>query len=283
MRRLHTTVDTACVLLGLAGGLAPTSGAESHDASAEVQVRSGAVRSARGVHGGVILPAEHPEAVPLLAAVREARELLAPALRVPVIVQVEPLAVTFAASRGPVHTYAGAGTIAVGGGGSGMERSIWLHELVHLAAAGARPTGLAGSRLMTAVDEAGADFGAAVFGGSPVVGGRAAGEARDLRAPPPVGDSEWAYLAFPEAPFDAHRLGWALAGALHREEASTHESLATDVVRALASRAPFDTDAPPGTVLAQWLSRCPARSRPALARAVRRWIPTELFPAEGTS
>jgi hypothetical protein len=237
------------------------------------------VLAAHGAFGGSVVPKSDPRVARALPALLVARALLPAALRVPVVLQVDPVPVTFSAPGTGIQAYPASGTIVVHGAALGnAERTSWLHELLHLSAVGARPPGPVGARLMAAIDEGVADFGAAAFSGSTTVGSESSGESRDLLAPPLIGESEWAYLALPSAPWRAHRMGWSLASALLREGAPP--SFATDVVSSLANPAPFLTTDTPRAVLGEWISRCPPGSRAALRRAVARWVPPELLETE---
>lgn len=150
--------------------------------------------------------------------------------------------------------------------------TIWLHELAHLRAAGARPRAAAAAHLARAIDEAFADYVAAIVSGESLVGsGHAA--ARDLSRAPRIPVSEWALLGF--ARFDAHRFGWALAGALWRREPRARDLLA-DMARGLAGDALAGAESP-AAVLHALVARCPARSRPLLSAALHEWAPPELF------
>ncbi|HEY3494070.1 MAG TPA: hypothetical protein VGK73_05260 [Polyangiaceae bacterium] len=153
--------------------------------------------------------------------------------------------------------------------------SVWLHELGHVRAHGVRPSSGAAERLLLAVDEAVADYFAAAVSGSPRVG-IAGQELRDLSAPPAIGPSEWASLALPAA-FDAHRFGWVLAAELFRTEPEAG-ALLEDLLAALASREPWpETALGPDNATRELVGRCSLRSRPALERALRRWLPPELY------
>jgi hypothetical protein len=280
--RSFAALDAAVLALALAGGFALPTRAEGARRETGVQVRTGGARTTKGVTGGRPLSPADLRAASVLAPLLGARALLPEALRVPVVVQLDPVALTFAPAPGALEAFPAGGAIAVRSDAPALlDRGVWLHELVHVAAAGPRPTASVAARLMTAVDEGVADFAAAAFGGSSVVGVAASGESRDLAAPPFVGESEWAYVALPSAPWDTHRLGHALAATLYREP--ERRALAEDAVHGLANPAPFAPVETPGAVLAAWIDRCPVRSREALVRAVRRWAPPELFPGEGPS
>lgn len=274
-------IDAACVLFALAGGAALSG--ESRAATetlrdGDVTVRRGGVRwAARSMPGAPVSASDAPAAAALHALVR-ARGLLPAPLRVPVVLELDPVSLGHAPFAGAEASPRGTVLFVDSARAPAFDRTVWLHELAHLAAAGARPEGPLGVRLLAAVDEAVADYAAATFSRSTLVGSVAGGERRDLAAPPQVGDSEWAYLGLAGAPWDAHRVGWALAGALFEEGAT--EDVAVDLVQSLATAGPFGGDDTPHGVLVQWMVRCPARSRPALRRAVGRWIPSDLFLPE---
>jgi hypothetical protein len=246
-----------------------------------VQVRRGAALATRGAFGGLEVSKSDPQVARALAGLLEARALLPAALRAPVVLLLDPVAVSFGPSPTGIQARREGGSIVLHDATcADADRTVWLHELLHLATAGGRPRGPVGARLMAAVDEGVADFGAAAFAGATAVGSLSSGEVRDLAAPPVVGESEWAYLALPSAPWRAHRAGWALAAALMRESASAE--FASDVVSSLANPAPFVTGDTPRAVLGEWISRCPSRSRHLLRRAVARWVPPELMETEPT-
>jgi hypothetical protein len=158
-----------------------------------------------------------------------------------------------------------------------LDRTIVLHELAHLATAGARPSRRRGKRLFQAIDEAVADFIAASASGSPRVGA-SDGEARDLSSPPVVEETEWALLgARREGSFEPHRMGTGLAAALYASE-PLPGPLVVDVRRALSDRTPYPrTDSLP-TLLSALVARCPERSRDVLTDALAAWLPDTLFP-----
>jgi hypothetical protein len=152
--------------------------------------------------------------------------------------------------------------------------SLWLHELAHVRAAGARPRAELARRLFAALEEGIADYSAAVVAGSPRVGAEGL-ELRDLSAPPALRASEWAMLALPSA-FEPHRFGWTLAAELYRTEARPG-ALLEDVLDALAAREPWPEAAnTPGAALDELVGRCRERSRAAFAGALARWLPREL-------
>jgi hypothetical protein len=152
---------------------------------------------------------------------------------------------------------------------------VWLHELAHVRAAGARPSAGIPKRLFAALEEGVADYLAATVGGSTRVGAHGL-EQRELTAAPVLHASEWARLALPDA-FEPHRFGWAFAAELHRSEPRA-AALLEDSLIALASRAAWpDAANTPATALSELLRRCPARSRAALDAALSRWIPRELY------
>ena len=280
--RLPFLLDAGLVLVALAGGLASLPAAATDALRFPgVEVRRGAIHTAGGTFGGRPVSAGDERAVNAAKALLEARSSLPESLRTAVTLQLDPLSPSFEPFDGIVADPETA-TIAVASARTGaLDRGIWAHELAHLAAAGARPRGLAGARLLSAIDEAAADYVAATFTGSTTVGSHAAGEARDLSTPPLVNDTDWAYLGIPSAPWDSHRMGWALAAALLRERSG--QALAVDLVRTLADRTPFSAQESPRAVLLEFISRCPAPSRGALQGALSRWVPAPFVPTEEPS
>lgn len=170
----------------------------------------------------------------------------------------------------------GSRSIVVGDAGLEASRAVWLHELAHVRAAGSRPNGPLGLRLLGAIDEGVADYFAAVISGDPVLGHGPA--QRDLRDPPRVTASEWASLAF--AGFDTHRLGWGLAAHLYAEDARGG-SLLRDAIACLDGEGAL-AQAPdsPAAVVAAFLSECPAAGRARLAKILSQWLPPELLSRE---
>lgn len=151
---------------------------------------------------------------------------------------------------------------------------VWLHEIAHVRAHGARPSTGVAARLFLALEEGAADYFAAVTSGGSVLGDER-GELRDVASAPTLGAANWASLAFANA-FDAHHFGWAFAGELFREEPLAG-ALLDDLFAALASREPWPaTESGPGSALDELLRRCPPRSQRALESVLARWVPREL-------
>lgn len=151
--------------------------------------------------------------------------------------------------------------------------SVWLHELVHVSAAGARSESKPARRLHRAIEEGIADYIAAALSGDARIGSAASGELRDLENPPPVGATEWASLALSSV-FPTHRLGHALAAELWR---MTPRPDATGLVECLKREQAWPAGADtPRAMIEELLSRCPEPSRAALASAVAALVPTEL-------
>ena len=152
---------------------------------------------------------------------------------------------------------------------------VWLHEVAHVRAHGARPASGVPVRLFLAVEEGAADYFAAVTSGSTLLGDES-GEIRDVAAPPALGAAHWASLAFADA-FDAHHFGWALAGELFRQEPSAGPLL-DDLLSALSTREawPAGAGGSPGAALDELMRRCPTRSQSALESVLARWVPREL-------
>jgi hypothetical protein len=175
-----------------------------------------------------------------------------------------------------VELHAQSRALLVADGDRGLSRSVWLHELGHVSAAGARPEGRVGRRLLAAVDEAFADYYAAVLGASPRVGD--GGEARDLERPPPATVTAWAELALAVTGYDPHRLGHGLAARLWAAEPMRHELL-RDLQTALASERRYDgVPDTPAALLEELSLRVPARSRARFERAIAGWAPHEIVP-----
>jgi len=203
------------------------------------------------------------------AALRPARVVLH------LLPELEPAA---PALRG-VETHRASGELLVGSQPgdelSASELTLWLHELAHVRARGARPSSPVPARLVGALEEGVADYFAAAVAGSSRVGVSGV-ELRDLELPPALRASEWAALAVPGA-FDAHRFGWVLAAGLYRNEPRAG-ALLEDTLSTLARSDawPANATTPRGAV-AELLRRCPERSRNAFDQALLRWLPPELY------
>jgi hypothetical protein len=168
------------------------------------------------------------------------------------------------------------GSLLLGAGGISAGSELWLHEAAHARMAGARPRGALARRLVGAIEEGFADYFAAALSGQPKLG--AAPRQRDLQAPPRVGESEWASLAFDG--FDRHRMGWALAARLYQLDPSGG-SLLRDAVACLDGDSELGSAGDsPAAVIAALLSACPEQGRPRLARVLGDWLPRELTPSE---
>jgi hypothetical protein len=168
------------------------------------------------------------------------------------------------------------GAIFVGAGGLEAERGVWLHELAHARLAGARPKGALALRFTDAIEEGVADYFAAALGRNAVLGSGAA--ARDLRAPPRIGASEWASLAFPG--FDTHRMGWALASRFYEADPAGG-SLLRDLVACLDGPSSLGVASDsPASVIAALLEACPVAGRARIAAVLAAWLPPELYSVE---
>ncbi len=214
-------------------------------------------------------------AATVFVAVEEARRRLPRELRRPVDVHLDP--------RGHhppdgVETLIAHGALLVDGRrGANLDQSIWLHELIHVAAAGSRPSDPIGGRLVAAVDEAAADYGAAVILGRTHLGSPGPRGARDLVDGEALPPGAFHALAVGGG-FDAHRIGLPLAAALlHRETEAS--ALLLDLVTALGGRgAPWPRDVGAAVAVQTLVRRCPPRSREVLAAALEDWLPPELLP-----
>lgn len=162
--------------------------------------------------------------------------------------------------------------------GPGLDESIWLHELMHVAAAGARPVDPIGARLIAAVDEASADYGAAAVLGGSLVGPRGGAGTRDLSAAGTLPPAAFHALAMGDG-FDAHGFGLPLAAALWQREPRAG-ALVEDLALALAGEdgVPWPSGAGARSAVAALISRCPERSRRLLVEAIAEWLPEELRP-----
>jgi hypothetical protein len=159
-----------------------------------------------------------------------------------------------------------------------LDGSVWLHEIAHVRLKGQRPSGIIGRRLVVAVEEAVADYFAAVIGGTPRLGRDEQGQPlRDLSAPPPSSAAAWARYLMPGLVADPHELGWRLAGELW-SLAPADRSLLEDLVAMLSSRRPFSDEDGAAVVAKELLQRCPPRSRERLRAALRRWTWDGLVP-----
>jgi len=214
-------------------------------------------------------------AAAVFVAVEEARRRLPRELRRPVDVHLDP--------RGHhppdgVETLIAHGALLVDGRrGANLDQSIWLHELIHVAAAGSRPSDPIGSRLIAAVDEAAADYGAAVVLGRTHLGPPGPRGARDLEDGEALRPAAFHALAVGEG-FDAHGFGLPLAAALLDQEAEPG-ALLEDLVTTLGGRgAPWPQSVGAAGAVQALVTRCPPRSRDGLATALEDWLPPELLP-----
>jgi len=158
-----------------------------------------------------------------------------------------------------------------------MDDSVWVHELTHVAASGPRPDGEIASRLIQAVDEAVADYGAAAILGRTLLGPVEGAETRDLAHAEPLSPEAFHALALPGGTFEAHRFGSPLAAAFHQREATPGPLLA-DLAAALSDQTAWP-DAPGAeTAASALIDRTPSRSRRAVAGAIAGWLPHELHP-----
>ena len=202
-------------------------------------------------------------------------------------IHLDPTRSTPSAIEGGIVFHAPARALIVHGNAvARFDASVWLHEMGHLRSAGARPPRDVARKLMRAVEEAVADYYAAIILGSPRLGvddeaqertvARQAAT-RDLRTPPPASVFDWASLSLPQFDADPHKLGWQLSATLWKLE-SSDTTLLEDLVAALADEAPWPPDAiGPAAVADVLLARCPARSRASLSAALRQWIPKEIW------
>ena len=159
------------------------------------------------------------------------------------------------------------GTIVVSPAARELHRSVWLHELAHLAAHGPRPTKQPARRLARAIDEAVADYYAGAIAESPLVG------PRDLTRPPDLPHEAWAMLGLPG--FDPHVFGWKLAALWWRMEPFPGPLL-EDLLACLSSGV-LATEQSPAGVLRALATRCPVQSRDRIARSLGEWVPSELL------
>ncbi|MBE7486017.1 MAG: hypothetical protein HS104_39365 [Polyangiaceae bacterium] len=174
-----------------------------------------------------------------------------------------------------IEVHAESRSVLLAGGNEPLSRTVWLHELGHVWAAGARPPGRLGRSVLAAVDEGFADYYAALVNRSPRVGGR--DELRDLERPPPPAAAAWAELALAPEGFDPHRLGHGLAASLWALEPA-NTGLLLDLHTGLASDATY-TGVPdtPGAVIEELARRIPNRSRARFEQAVAAWAPAEVL------
>ncbi len=155
--------------------------------------------------------------------------------------------------------------------------SVWLHELAHLQARGARPVEKIAVWILRAYEEAVADFYAASLNQRPQLGVTEGGAVRDVSKQQQVQESEWPSLAMGRA--DPHRFGAALAAELWRAHAAD-PGLARDLVRGLAALTTHGLKGARGArVLGVALASTPRRSRARLAAALRAWLPEQLHPS----
>lgn len=210
----------------------------------------------------------------------ELRSLTAALARVPSPLVASPLWVDVGLSQrtSRLEFHARSGSLLIRSDAASLPISVWLHELGHARLRGTRPNAELPSRLLNAIDEGAADYFAACLSGSPRLGD--ATELRDLSAPSPIGDSEWASLAFPS--FDPHRVGWALAARLYAEEPQPGPLLDA-VVACLDGDSALDAVDSPASAVQTLLDACPAASRARISRTLRSWLPPQLALAPGTS
>jgi hypothetical protein len=256
-------------------GVAPTP--PSLVADDRIVVRSGSrlLRDGQLAPGGPAVASAARE-----RAQRRARETLA---LIPVDLRPTRLLLDLEPGREPGVTavdgleyHQGSGSLLLGAAGITAGNELWLHEAAHVRMAGARPRGPLAGRLIGAIEEGFADYFAAALSGQTKLG--AAPRQRDLQAPPRIGESEWASLAFDG--FDRHRMGWALAARLYQLDANGG-SLLRDVVACLDGDSELGSaDDSPVAVIAALLSACPEPGRPRLARVLWDWLPRELTSNE---
>jgi hypothetical protein len=186
-----------------------------------------------------------------------------------VAVHLDPALPPGSAPPGPLETHAESASLFAGrAGAADLGPSIWLHEFAHLRARGARPRGRIERRIYAAIEEGVADYYAAVFGGNARLS--AAASTRDLERPPGIPAEYWVTLLAPV--FDPHPFGWELGAALWKLEPRPGPLL-EDLLAGLSARAEATdptarAEATPATVAHSFTLRCPARSRPAIAKAL---------------
>jgi len=219
----------------------------------------------------------HDEAFTVLTAICHARARLPESLRRPVDVHLDPS--TGADPRiTSVETHMPSASLLVASPAAGdLDASMWLHELAHVAAAGPRPKGPIASRLLSAVDEAVADYGAAAVGRRTALGPVEGAERRDLANVQALSPEAFQALALPGGAFEAHRLGLPLAAALYQRE-PVPGPLLEDLISALSAPAPWPATPGAEAAASALIERTPARSRRAVAGAIAGWLPHELHP-----
>ena len=281
MSRCLRLVTTLLIALSGCGRPDPEALAQCHETTGgELTIDGIQLHTGSRVEGSVVTPGRVPRceddarALSAFDAVRRARAQLPQELAPTAItlhfdpVGARPLGVEFHEPTGSL--------LAERHPRVALHETVWLHELVHVRSRGARPGALAARRLYRAIEEGTADYVAAVIAGSPQLGRNLAGSvARDLRSPPEKTTREWSMLGLPQAPFDAHTLGWQLAAELYRRAPKSH-AVATDLVAALARRDRMDQVQTPAQALAELQRRCPERSRATVTAAVRSWVFPEL-------
>ena len=157
------------------------------------------------------------------------------------------------------------------------DRSVWLHELAHFQARGARPQEKIATRLLRAYEEAVADYYAASLTAQPALGVTEGGPVRDISRPLEIQASEWPALALGKS--DPHRFGAALAAVLWRGNGADPR-LARDLALGLASLTVDSLSGARGArALGVVLAASPRRSRASLEAALRAWLPEELHPS----
>jgi hypothetical protein len=156
-----------------------------------------------------------------------------------------------------------------------MPSTVLWHELAHVRFAGPRPHGLLARRLHHVIEEASADYVAAVVAGGPHVGSHDVGELRDLGRAEDANVSVWAELALSERP-PSHRLAASLARRFW-EHAPAPGPFVVDLARALGDPRPWPSVQGTSATVRELLKRCPERSRTALSDSLAAWMPPELF------
>jgi hypothetical protein len=221
---------------------------------------------------------ESAAAARAIAGVREALLLVPNHLRPQTVrVHLDPALPSGAAPLALLETHVeSASLFARSSGAADVDPSVWLHELAHLRARGTRPNGRIQRRIYAAIEEGVADYYAAVFRGDPRLS-HAEG-ARDLERPPRVPAEYWVTLLDPV--FDPHPFGWELAAALWRIDRKPGPLL-EDLIEGLsahsaAAKLPAEPVATPTNVARSFVTRCPARSRRAIAGALTRAFGVEL-------
>lgn len=193
-----------------------------------------------------------------------------------VVVHVEPQIVAGARAVKRVEYHRPSGAILVAASDFEPGTTVWLHEVAHVVAAGAAPKDRTARRLYRAMQEAFADYFAAVLSGSSRVGSEQEGELRQLEREPAPTASAWSALALP-GPFAAHRFGVALAGLWWRKS-SAGAGLLSDLRRCFTASEPWPAGvATPAATLREFTRRCPAGSQPAIRETLGQWLPKELY------